>query len=932
MSIFKKLFGDPNQKVVDKLKPAVEKINELEKDFEKLSDGDLKKKAEELKKGISSQLIAHSSQKENETNDSETSSAMLRVFDSDAQTRGAGKQVRMLAKEREILDNILPEAFALVREASRRVFKMRHFDVQLMGGIVLHQGKIAEMRTGEGKTLAATLPVFLNALVGEGVHVVTVNDYLAKRDAGWMGEVYDFLGLTVACIVHDKSFILDKSFKNEDIFDERIEHLKECSRKEAYGADITYGTNNEFGFDYLRDNMVQNIGQMAQRGHHYAIVDEVDSILIDEARTPLIISSPAEESTEKYYEFSNIVSKLTKEKDYEIDEKMNAAALTSEGIEKLERILGVQNIYEEKGIDTVHHIEQALKAHALFKKDRDYVEKDGEIIIVDEFTGRLMPGRRYSEGLHQAIEAKEGVEIKRESLTMATISFQNYFRMYDKLSGMTGTAETEAEEFHKIYKLDVVVIPTNHPMIREDKNDLIYKTEMGKFRSVTQEIKVRNKKGQPVLVGTVSIEKNELLSGMLKREGIKHEVLNAKNHEKEAAIISVAGEKGAVTVATNMAGRGTDIVLGEGVKDLGGLHVIGTERHESRRIDNQLRGRTGRQGDPGSSQFYVSMEDDLMRIFGSERVGNLMEKLGLDEDQAIEHPLISKSLESAQRRVEGNNFDIRKHLVEYDDVMNKQRETIYKRRRNIIESEFAEDKENIKNEILDMFDDEIGYMIDSHINPETKEVDIENVFHNLKAMADVSDKDKAAFKKLEVFEIKEKVNKLIFEKYEEKEKDTGSDLMRILERASYLRTLDMLWVDHLDAMGHLREGIGLRGYGQKDPLIEYKNESYSMFQKLLIAIRQEIVYSLFKISIERSEQITENSKPASTDSGRQVTDSSSQKEDNKEESAGREPEAVNSEPRTMNQDHKTGRNDPCPCGATDKNGKPIKYKKCCGKN
>ncbi|PIZ00386.1 preprotein translocase subunit SecA [bacterium (Candidatus Howlettbacteria) CG_4_10_14_0_8_um_filter_40_9] len=918
MSIFKNFFGDPNQKVVDKLKPTVEKINDLEKTFEKFSDADLKKKTGELKEEIGKKL---------------------------ERIKGEDKET-IKKKEREILDNILPEAFALVREASKRVFKMRHFDVQIMGGIVLHEGKIAEMRTGEGKTLAATLPVFLNALAGKGVHVVTVNDYLAKRDAGWMGEIYNFLGLTIACIVHEKSFILDKSFKNEDIFDERIEHLKECSRKEAYAADITYGTNNEFGFDYLRDNMVQNIGQMAQRGHHYAIVDEVDSILIDEARTPLIISAPAEESTEKYYEFAKIVSKLAKDKDYEIDEKMNAATLTSEGIQRLEVILGVQNIYEEKGIDTVHHIEQALKAHALFKKDRDYVEKDGEIIIVDEFTGRLMPGRRYSEGLHQAIEAKEGVEIKRESLTMATISFQNYFRMYDKLSGMTGTAETEAEEFHKIYKLDVVVIPTNHPMIREDKNDLIFKTEMGKFKAVANEIKERNKKGQPVLVGTVSIEKNELLSGMLKREGIKHEVLNAKNHEKEAAIISEAGEKGAVTVATNMAGRGTDIVLGDGVKEIGGLLVIGTERHESRRIDNQLRGRTGRQGDPGSSQFYVSLDDDLMRIFGSERVGGLMEKLGLPEDQAIEHSLISKSLESAQTRVEGNNFDIRKHLVEYDDVMNKQRETIYKRRRNIIESEFAEDKdkENIKNEILDMFDAEIDYMIDSHINPETREVELENVFQNLTAMANVSDKSRADFKKLEVFEIKEKSKKLVFEKYEEKEKETGTDLMRILERASYLRTMDMLWVDHLDAMGHLREGIGLRGYGQKDPLIEYKNESYNMFQKLLLAIRQEIVYSIFKISIQRNEPVNqkeerspenvilETGRMPESDSGPSSAQLPPTQSFGRTSWAGRQARMTNSEASPSNQpipsnpqDHKVGRNDPCPCGS----GK--KYKKCCGR-
>lgn len=916
MSILKSLFGDPNQRELNKIQPVVAEINELEKKFEKLSDEELKEKTEELKEEIGNEL------KEIRGNELEA----------------------LKKKEREILDKILPKVFALVREAAKRTLKQRHFDVQLIGGVVLHQGKITEMKTGEGKTLVSTLPVTLNALTQKGVHVVTVNDYLARRDAGWMGEIYNMLGLLVGCIVHDKSYIFDKSFKNKDVLDERIEHLKECSRKEAYAADITYGTNNEFGFDYLRDNMVQNLGQMVQRGHHYAIVDEVDSILIDEARTPLIISAPAEESTEKYYQFAGLVSKLKKDTDYELDEKMNAAALTTEGIQRLEEMLGVQNIYEEKGIDTVHHIEQALKAHALFKKDRDYVVKEGEVIIVDEFTGRLMPGRRYSEGLHQAIEAKEGVEIKRESLTLATISFQNYFRMYDKLAGMTGTAETEAEEFHKIYKLDVIVVPTHNPMIRKDLNDLIYKTELGKFKAAVEEIKERNKKGQPVLVGTVSIEKNELLSKLLKKEGIKHEILNAKNHEKEAAIIAEAGEKKAVTVATNMAGRGTDIVLGKGVKELGGLHVIGTERHEARRIDNQLRGRSGRQGDPGSSQFYVSLEDDLMRIFGSERVGGLMERLGLPEDQAIEHPLISKSLESAQRRVEGNNFDIRKHLVEYDDIMNKQRETIYKRRRNIIESEFAEDKETIKREIMEMFDSEIDYMIDSHVISETGEVELEGILHNLNAMTPLTHKDQEQFKGLEIKELKEKSKEFIHKKYEEKEKETGSDLMRILERAAYLRTMDMHWIDHLDAMGHLREGIGLRGYGQKDPLIEYKNESYNMFQKLLLAIRQELVYTIFKISIQRNElEKTEEQNNLTTKQQNNEKTGGEKEKNNSNDvilgtpSDGGTPESGNSnqkkdsgqarmtEKQFVNQNKKVGRNEPCICGS----GK--KYKKCCGK-
>lgn len=881
MAILKKFFGDQNKKEIDKLNPILENVNDLEKDFEKLKDQELKEETEKLKEDLSVRLS------------------------------GVEEGEIYSKKEKEVLDKALPASFALVREASKRTLKLRHFDVQILGGIVLHRGKIAEMKTGEGKTLVSTLPIFLNALCGKGVHVVTVNDYLAKRDAGWMGDIYDFLGLSVGCIVHNKSYIYDKSYKDDDVFDERLEHLKECTRKEAYNADITYGTNNEFGFDYLRDNMVQNVGQMVQRGHHFAIVDEVDSILVDEARTPLIISSPAGESTDKYYEFAKLVTKLNKGKDYEIDEKMNATLLTSEGIKKLEGLLGVQNIYEEKGIDTVHHIEQSLKAHALFKKDKDYVVKDGEVIIVDEFTGRMMPGRRYSEGLHQAIEAKEGVEIKKESLTMATISFQNYFRMYEKLAGMTGTAETEAEEFHKIYKLEVVVMPTNRVLVRKDMNDLIYKSEISKFKAVAEDIKEKSKEGQPVLVGTVSIEKNELLSSLLKKEGVKHEVLNAKNHEKEATIISEAGEKGAVTVATNMAGRGTDIVLGDGVKELGGLHVIGTERHEARRIDNQLRGRSGRQGDPGSTQFYVSTEDDLMRIFGSDRVGALMERLGLPEDRPIEHSLISKSLESAQKKVEGNNFDIRKHLVEYDDIMNKQRELIYKKRKKILLSE-QEDQEYTKREIKKMLDKEIDYMIDSHVSASTEEVEMKDVLHNLNAITLLSEKDKKELEGLEVKDLREKAKEIVNKAYETKEKTTGSDLMRILERAALLRTSDMLWVDHLDAMGHLREGIGLRGYGQKDPLVEYKNESYDMFQKLLLAIRQELVYTIFKLNIQKNEPKVEEKqvelKPPVTNQKSETAEKSKEKPKPVENTKG-----------------KVGRNDPCPCGS----GK--KYKKCCGK-
>ena len=762
-----KIF-DSNEKVLKRLQTTVDMVNTLEVQFEKLTDGQLKEKTEEFKKRL---------------------------------------------EKDETLDEILPEAFAAVREAAKRTIGQRHFDVQLIGGIVLQEGKIAEMKTGEGKTLVATLPLYLNALEGKGAHLVTVNDYLARFHCAWMGPIYDKLGLKTAVINHESQFLFTLKKRDVDPVSIEYENLQPISRQEAYRADITYGTNNEFGFDFLRDNMVQSLDRMVQRGLNFAIVDEVDSILIDEARTPLIISAPAEESASLYRQFAQMVPRLKEKEDYEIDEKMRAVSLTDAGIKKIENILGIQNIYDSKSIELVHHLEEALLAHALYKRDRDYVVKDGEVVIVDEFTGRLMHGRRYSEGLHQAIEAKEGVEVQRESDTLATISFQNLFRMYQKLAGMTGTAETEAEEFYKIYKLDVVVIPTNKPMIREDLQDQIYKSEEAKFQAVAQEIKNRQEKDQPVLIGTISIEKSERLSRILKRMGTKHEVLNAKHHEREAKIIAQAGRPGAVTVATNMAGRGVDIILGgapfdktnyQQVVKAGGLHVLGTERHEARRIDNQLRGRSGRQGDPGSSQFYVSMEDDLMRIFGGERMKNLMNSLRMPDDMPIEHGLISRSIEGAQKKVEGHNFDIRKHLVEYDDVANKHRQSIYQKRRKILEGE------DIHNDVLDLMDEEAR-------------------------------KD-----------------------YQAKYQKIGPQIMNQIERIVYLRSIDLMWVEHLNAMELLRQGISLRGYGQRDPLVEYKAESYLLFQRLLGNINAQLVEILLKAEIQAQPQSLVAEQPRSS--------------------------------------------------------------------
>lgn len=896
MAIFDKLFGDPNEKEINKIKPIVEKVNELESKMAKLSGDKIKSRYQEISKEVQDKIKAEE----------------RKFLPKDGST--FGKEERDSEKKViiDILEPYIPEVFALTREAAKRTIKQRHYDVQLIGGYVLHKGKISEMKTGEGKTLVATLTGTLNALTGQGVHIVTVNDYLAKRDCGWMGEVYDFLGVSTATIIHDSALLYDKNFEREESIDEKTEPLRPISRKEAYAADITYGTNNEFGFDYLRDNMAQSEEQMVQRRLSFAIVDEVDSILVDEARTPLIISAPAEEATTKYYEFAEMVKKLKKDSDYIIDEKSKSASLTDEGIEKMEKTLGVENIYEELGIENVHHIEQALKAHALFKKDKDYVVKDGEIIIVDEFTGRLMEGRRYSEGLHQAIEAKEGVEIKRESITMATISFQNYFRLYTKLSGMTGTAMTEAEEFHKIYELDVVVVPTNNSLVRGDLSDVIYKSEKAKFMAVVADIKERNKKGQPVLVGTVSIEKNEILADLLKREGIKHEVLNAKNHEKEALIIENAGQKGAVTVATNMAGRGTDIVIDSEVKKAGGLHVIGTERHESRRIDNQLRGRAGRQGDPGSTQFFVSLDDDLMRVFGSDRVKTMMETLKLPDDTPIQHPIISKSLEQAQKRVESQNFDIRKHLVQYDDVMNRQREYIYTKRRQIMANE------GLTEEIINFYEEEAENIVNSQFSVKTEEVDNEKVVALAKGITPIDKKTEKELLNLDIDELTSKLKDIFKNSVLEKNKALGPEMTNVLQRAVYLRTIDMLWVNHIDALTHLREGIGLRGYGQKDPLVEYKNEAYRMFQTLLGAVRSDVVNTYLKLTVQRTPAT--NQQPIENKSnyikpGPNTTTTSSKELTNNSQKPKSETQKTS----------KVGRNEPCPCGS----GK--KYKKCHGK-
>lgn len=801
MPILKKIFGDPNAREIKRVKAIVDRVNKYTEAVAKLDDTKLHQKTTELKKQLKS-----------------------------------GKS----------LDDLLPEAFAVVREASERVLGMRHFDVQLMGGVVLHEGKIAEMRTGEGKTLVATAPVYLNALQGKGTHVITVNDYLARLHAGWMGQVYNFLGLSTGVIMHDQAFVYDPKHQDDSHGDERLAHLRPVSRKEAYRADITYGTNNEFGFDYLRDNMVQDLEQMVQRDLHYAIVDEVDSILIDEARTPLIISAPGAKSTDRYYAFAKIAKTLEHEKHYTLDEKQKTASLTDEGIAVIEKSLGVENIYEAGRIEDVHLIEQSLKATALFKRDRDYVvTDDGEIVIVDEFTGRLMPGRRWSEGLHQAVEAKEGLDIQQESQTLATVTFQNLFRLYGKLAGMTGTAATEAEEFSKIYKLEVTTIPTHRAMVRKDAPDRIYKTEQAKFEAVVADVAERYALGQPVLLGTVSIEKNEHLSSMLVKAKVPHEILNAKNNEAEAAIVAQAGQKGAVTLATNIAGRGTDITLGDGVAALGGLHVLGTERHESRRIDNQLRGRAGRQGDPGSSQFFVSLDDDLMRIFGSEKIASIMNTLRLPDDVPIENAMISRSLESAQKKVEGHNFDIRKHLVEYDDVMNSHREIMYARRRRVL------DAANQKAEILDMIKGELSAIVTANTDTKTSDIDLAKVAEAASQVIpigpDWADSLESRMPQDIVNDLMEQVESL----YTKREKEFGEESMRMLERIVSLQIIDNAWLNHLETMEHLRDGIGLRGYAQRDPLVEYKSEAYRLFKQLQRAVDSEVATTIFKVALQR---------------------------------------------------------------------------------
>ncbi len=812
--VFKRILGDPQVKTIKRLQKRVAEVNKLEPKYKKLSDAKLRAQTDELKKRL----------------------------------------------QKESLDAILPDAFALVREAALRTLKQRHFDVQLIGGMVLHEGNVAEMKTGEGKTLVATLPVYLNALTGKGVHVVTVNDYLAQRDAGWMGQIYTFLGLSVGVIIPDHSFLYDPDYTNKDHDDERFRHLRPATRQEAYQADITYGTNNEYGFDYLRDNMVRETDQLRQRDLHYAIVDEVDSILIDEARTPLIISAPAVASGASYSQFARVVRNL-KPEHYEVDEKRRSVILTDEGVEKVEKILGIKSLYSTENIRNIYHLEQALKAELLFKRDKDYVvSTDGEVVIVDQFTGRMLKGRRYNEGLHQAIEAKEGVEVQEESMTLATISFQNYFRLYEKLSGMTGTAMTESEEFHQIYKLDVVEIPPNRKVVREDRPDRIYKTEKGKFNAIVKEVSGLHKKGQPVLIGTVSIEKNEELGSLLKKAGIPHQILNAKNNEREAAIVAKAGEKGAVTLATNIAGRGTDIVLDETAKKLGGLFVLGSERHESRRIDNQLRGRSGRQGDPGATQFFVSTEDELMRIFGGERIGAVMQRLKVDDTTPIENRLISRSLESAQKKVEGFNFDQRKNVVQYDDVMNRHRKAIYAMRREILL------QATIAPRIKEFIREEVAQLVAS---PESTTDKFETI------LTEVFPFDEPTLDRLfdtESSKFEDVLRTEAEELYAAREESFGDEVMRKVERDAYLQILDTLWMEHLENMDHLREGIHWLSIGQRDPLVEYRRQSQILFAQMQQTLRHDVLRTLFHAQPVDEDELDEATETELTRAARQSVD------------------------------------------------------------
>lgn len=905
LNIFSKLL-DLNQKEVDRLSKIVKEINDKDSWAKKLKDKDFLKQTNEFKERI---------------------------------------------EKGEELKSILPEAFALVREASFRAIGLRHYDVQLMAAVALFEGKVVEQKTGEGKTLSAVPALYIHALSGKGAHLVTVNDYLARRDAGWNGPIFNLLGMTVGSIVQEmKSFVFDSEYNDTSHGDERLAHLKPAERREAYQTDITYGTNNEFGFDYLRDNMVQTVEQMSQRGHNFVIVDEVDSVLIDEARTPLIISAPDTEPTDRYYKFAQFIDKLNPDTDFTIDEKVKSASLTEHGITRVEKILGVDNLYE-KDYDSIHHIENALRARTLYLRDRDYVVKDNQVTIVDEFTGRLMFGRRWSDGLHQAVEAKEGVPIQQESKTLATISFQNYFRMYKTLSGMTGTASTEAEEFKKIYKLEVVVIPTHQAMVRKDHSDVIYKTIRAKYTALAKEIEEKSKSGQPVLVGTTSIEKNEVISDYLKRKKIPHNILNAKNHEKEAMIISEAGRPGAVTVATNMAGRGVDIVLGGTSPDMptgvdrethkkskeykkwqeahdkvikaGGLHVIGTERHESRRIDNQLRGRSGRQGDPGSSRFYLSLEDDLLRIFGGEQIGSIMDRLNLPEDQPIENSLISRAIEQAQVKVEGFHFDARKNLVEYDDVINQQREIIYKLRAKILESK------NVKDEVLEKLGDQIDKIMMLSENVEKGDFDHEKIVVGLMDIVPFDDNSRNQVKKhIDNINDKETLRsqlvKIIDDVFSAREKEMGADLARQIEKYAYLGSIDHHWIAHIDYIDGLREGVRLRAYGQRDPLVEFKNEAFGAFEGLMDRIESELARRIFRIGVARTPR-----PEIPVESARTNIDTSDKTglADVSTPELGAEvgPPAFTSQ-TTSNQQpaikKKIGRNDPCWCGS----GK--KWKKC----
>ena len=843
----KKLFGDPNEKELKTIEPLVEKINSYEQTISILNDEDLKKKTGEFKRRL---------------------------------------------KQGETLDDLLPESFAVVREVAKRITKMRPFDVQLIGGIVLHQGEIAEMATGEGKTLVATMPAYLNALTGESVHVVTVNDYLAKRDKSWMGGIYEFLGLEVGFIQHDMN-------------------LKD--RVDAYKADITYGTNNEFGFDYLRDNMAIRLENVVQKGYHFAIVDEVDSILIDEARTPLIISGPSEESTKIYQQINRITTRLQNETDYKIFEKEKTVTLTEKGVAHIEVLLQINNLYDEKNMNLQHHIIQSLKAHKLFKNNVDYIVKNGEVIIVDEFTGRLMFGRRYSDGLHQAIEAKEGVAVAGENQTLATITFQNYFRLYKKLAGMTGTAKTEEDEFIHIYNLPVVVIPPNKKLERDNFSDVIYKTEKEKFKAVVGEIVEIHQLGRPVLMGTVSIDKTERISRLLKKKNIEHSVLNAKNHESEAEIVSMAGQRGKVIISTNMAGRGTDIVLGEGVAELGGLHVIGTERHESRRIDNQLRGRSGRQGDPGSSRFFLSLEDDLMRLFGSDRISGVMGKLGMEEDTPIEHPIISKSIESAQKKVESRNFGIRKQLLDFDNEMEYQRKIIYEQRKMVLESK------DIKKHTLSMVKDTIENMLKNYTNKEIfpEEWDWEGLKSHLQQVFSIQLKiDQEEILNLTIPKLQTLLTEKTYEMYELKEKEFTPVVMRDIERMIVLQVVDREWKDNLRRLDELKQGIGLRAYGQKDPLMEYHFEAYNMFQDMINSIKEEVVKFIYKVQLKKEEagRIRQPFREVFGPDNKELKKTSSfSKNENPKETKKKNRQKI-------------GRNDPCPCGSG------LKYKHCCGKN